>query len=34
MDIRDIDYSNVYWSEVFQGADVRAILNICITLTH
>jgi hypothetical protein len=32
MDIRDTGYSNVYRSEVVQGADVRAILNICITL--
>jgi hypothetical protein len=33
MDVRDTDYSNVFRSEVVQGADVRAILNICITLT-
>jgi len=28
MDIRDTDYSDVYRSEVVQGADVRDILNI------
>jgi hypothetical protein len=31
--ISETDYSNVLRSEVIQRADVRAILNICTTLT-